>query len=262
MTQISIVGTWLDLSILISSHPWLLAQLLFNQRPVLNPKTPLWPFPPFFEPWTLPPIKPHIQPHYSRPRIPILVTSQWWASQARLKLALLPSSFGLPLHQHILSRREVLARRSCQSIFHPCSVLLTFLLMQVQRTRPQGLPIPDPWQRCEACIWYQKPLEWCPILQFSPYNQRSEVWSWVEVELGQRLYVLGSSGEAFLYHVLLLGWPFTTADSEFQSHAVICSHNRQVVVSHCQFVSILNLQHGGQLRNKRTTPRPSEDWTW
>ena len=106
------VGTWLDLSILASSHPWLPAPCLLNQRPFLNPKTPLQPFPPFFEPWILLPIKPHIQSRYSWLRTPVLVTSRWWASQVRLKLAPLPSPFDLPLHQHILSRREVFARRS------------------------------------------------------------------------------------------------------------------------------------------------------
>ena len=51
----------------------------------------------------------------------------------------------------------------------------------------------------------------------------------MEVELGRRLYGLGSNGEAILYHVLPLRWPSPMADSEFQPHAVICLSNRLVV---------------------------------
>ena len=88
--------------------------------------------PPFFEPCILLPIKPRIQLHYSWSRTLILVIFQLWASQARSKQAPLLIPSNLPLRQRIRSRREVLAKRSCQPIFHPCSVLLTFLLMQVQ----------------------------------------------------------------------------------------------------------------------------------
>ena len=64
---------------------------------------------------------------------------------------------------------------------------------------------------------------------------------------------------AFLYHVPLLGWPSLRADSEFQPHVVICLRNKLVVVSHCQFVSILDSQRGGQLQYRRTIPRQSGD---
>ena len=181
MTQISTAGAWLELNTLAFSHLWLLAPLLLGQWPVLSLIAFLWHIPPFFEPWTFLPTKSHTQPCCLWLRIPILVISQWWASRARSKLAPLQSPFNLPHHQHIPSRREILARRLCQPILHPCFVLLIFPLTQVQWTRPQDLPVLDPWQRCRACIWCQKPLKRCPTLQFSLCNQHFKVWPWVEV---------------------------------------------------------------------------------
>ena len=88
--------TWLKypciLSSLASSSPPL------SQRPVLSPRTFLLLFLPLFEPWTFPPTKPHIQSHCLWLRSPILMISQWWASQVRSKLTPHQIPLGLLLH--------------------------------------------------------------------------------------------------------------------------------------------------------------------
>ena len=124
-------------------YPCILSSLASNSPPTwlttsLEFENIFMAFPPIF--WTMDipsnTAKPHTQPHCLWPRIPILMISHWWASRARPKLAPLQSPFNLPHHQHIPSRREVLAGRLCQPIFHPCFMLLIFPLMQVQWTQP------------------------------------------------------------------------------------------------------------------------------
>ena len=101
-----------------------------------------------------------------------------------------------------------------------------------------------------------------PRLAILPVNQHFEVWPWVEAKSGQQLYVLGSKGEAFMYHAPPLGWLSLVVDNEPRPYTVICSHSKLVVVCHCQLVSTPNSQHEGPQQCRQIELHPSQDWTW
>ena len=84
--------------------------------------------------------------------------SQLWSFLEISKLAQLQILCDSSHHQCTPSRTKVLIGRLTQLIFHPCSASLLSLLMGFQQTRLLDRRGPNPWQRCEACIWYQKPL--------------------------------------------------------------------------------------------------------